>query len=147
MTVDRELALKKARRDLGLTEGEKVKDSGRRVKKRKATWEQTDSALEVLISQGKYDEAEQLADEMRRLRPYWQRIGVTKEEAIDDYMCQEVPLTFDCGPSSYALDENERIGVRYAEWGHAVEALAYYSAEGEEWNNEAALLRREMQAL
>jgi hypothetical protein len=56
-------------------------DAETRIARRHAQWVHALQALEVFEARGEPREAMELALEMQLLRPYWNRPGVTKEQA------------------------------------------------------------------
>jgi hypothetical protein len=63
-----------------------VLDDSRRIAMRYAVWEHALEALAYYEKTGKEKSAEFLRWEMDQLRPYWQKPGVTKEDAIIEFI-------------------------------------------------------------
>jgi len=53
-----------------------------RIAIRKARWEHALEALRVMDEEGQHEAATRLRHEMKLLEPYWNKPGVTKEQAV-----------------------------------------------------------------
>jgi hypothetical protein len=93
------------------SKGEFALDHQRRIAKRKATWEHAHRALAYFDEQRDDDGYQQLEEEMALLEPYWNRPGVTKEQAVAAY--------FDDHPD----DAVRSFEKRHAELGERVKQL------------------------
>jgi hypothetical protein len=125
---------------------------GQRIEKRFATWYQARQAVQIMRQEGNTAGARKLKREMKLLRPYWDRPGVTKEQAVAAFYVDYPDAPGAPGTSEfevilaglYTLDDQRYMPVEFARWEHAVQALAFLKEDDPDHH---AHLAREMELL